>query len=63
MNRKLGRVMSLSRMLSFVAFLTATFAWVLEMPVLLYAAVTCLAISGGIYMVEKRKVHQDEKSA
>ncbi|MGY3571240.1 hypothetical protein [Vibrio paucivorans] len=52
MNKKLGHVMSSSRFICFIAFLTATFAWVLGMPALLFASVMCLVVSAVVYLAD-----------
>ncbi len=52
MNIKLGQVMSSSRFISFVAFLAATFAWILKMPALFFVSATFLVISAVIYIVD-----------
>lgn len=54
MSRKLGRVMSGSRMITFVAFLAATFAWILNMPALFTVSVIALVASGALYINDKR---------
>lgn len=61
MSRKLGRVMSNSRMITFVAFLAATFAWVLEMPALFTVSLIALVASGALYLNDKR--NNKKKSA
>lgn len=55
MDRKLGRVMSHSRMVTFIAFLAATFAWVLQMPALFTVSVIALILSAALYLYDKRK--------
>ena len=55
MDRKLGRVMSNSRMVTFIAFLAATFAWVLKMPALLTVSIIALVLSAALYLYDKRK--------
>jgi len=55
MDRKLGRVMSSSRMVTFIAFLTATFAWVLSMPALFSISVLALIFGAVLYFYDKRK--------
>ncbi len=54
MNRKLGRVMSSSRMISFIAFLLATFAWVLSMPALFTVSVLALVASGILHWQDRK---------
>lgn len=54
MARKLGRVMSSSRMVTFIAFLAATFAWVLHMPALFSLSVIALVISAALYFYDRR---------
>ncbi|RTZ17207.1 hypothetical protein EJ063_00030 [Vibrio aquaticus] len=61
MDRKLGRVMSSSRMITFIAFLAATFAWVLSMPALFTVSLIALVASGMLYLNDKRK--SEKKSA
>jgi flagellar biosynthesis component FlhA len=61
MDRKLGRVMSSSRMITFIAFLAATFAWVLSMPALFTVSLIALVASGALYLNDKRK--SEKKSA
>ncbi len=63
MSRKLGRVMSGSRMITFVAFLAATFAWVLKMPALFTVSLLALIASGALYLNDKYKHNKNEKSA
>lgn len=55
MSRKLGRIMSSSRMVSFVAFLAATLAWVLNMPALFTVSLLALAASAVLYLSDKYK--------
>ncbi|AXY00981.1 hypothetical protein D1115_06795 [Vibrio alfacsensis] len=50
---KLGRIMSFSRMFSFIAFLTATFAWVLDMHALFTVSVVALFVSAILYLNDK----------
>lgn len=52
MNIKLGQVMSSSRLISFVAFLAATFAWVLNMPALFFVSASFLIISAIVYFID-----------
>ncbi|NOI80278.1 hypothetical protein F0237_06315 [Vibrio tubiashii] len=63
MSRKLGRVMSSSRMITFVAFLAATFAWILKMPALFTVSLIALIASGALYLNDKLKQSKEEKSA
>ncbi|EGA64220.1 hypothetical protein L1D54_23900 [Vibrio brasiliensis] len=63
MSRKLGRVMSGSRMITFVAFLAATFAWILNMPALFTVSVIALVASGALYINDKRNNKDKHKSA
>lgn len=63
MSRKLGRVMSGSRMITFVAFLAATFAWILNMPALFTVSVIALVASGALYINDKRNNNDKHKSA
>jgi len=63
MSRKLGRVMSSSRMITFVAFLAATFAWILKMPALFTVSLIALVASGALYLNDKLKQSKEEKSA
>ncbi len=66
-SKKLGHVMSFSRMFSFIAFLTATFAWVLSMYALFTVSVVALCVSGLLYLNDKFGLHHKgntkEKSA
>ncbi|KGY13307.1 hypothetical protein NM22_07445 [Vibrio tubiashii] len=62
MSRKLGSVMSSSRMISFVAFLAATFAWVLKMPALFTVSLLAFIASGALYLNDKYKQNRKEKS-
>ena len=66
-SKKLGHVMSFSRMFSFIAFLTATFAWVLSMYTLFTVSVVALFVSGLLYLNDKFGLHHKgntkEKSA
>ncbi len=63
MSRKLGRVMSSSRMITFVAFLAATFAWILKMPALFTVSLLALVASSVLYLNDKLKHRKEEKSA
>ncbi|WP_425668635.1 hypothetical protein ACPSL3_08950 [Vibrio owensii] len=66
-SKKLGHVMSFSRMFSFIAFLTATFAWVLSMYALFTVSVVALFVSGLLYLNDRFDHHPKgnvkEKSA
>lgn len=53
MNRKLGRVMSSSRMITFIAFLAATFAWILEMPALFTVSLVALVASALLFLNDR----------
>ncbi|NOH80423.1 hypothetical protein F0231_11805 [Vibrio sp. RE86] len=53
MNRKLGRVMSSSRMITFIAFLAATFAWILEMPALFTVSLIALVASALLFLNDR----------
>ncbi|MGF1753980.1 hypothetical protein L4C33_10325 [Vibrio makurazakiensis] len=63
MNTKLGHVMSSSRLICFVAFLAATFAWVLSMPALFSVSVLFLVVSAVIYVLDLLKNNAKEKGA
>ncbi|ELP5729927.1 hypothetical protein QTV44_003207 [Vibrio vulnificus] len=52
-NSKLGNVMSFSRMFSFVAFLSATFAWILSMYALFTVSIVALVVSLLLYLRDK----------
>ncbi|WP_045498719.1 hypothetical protein [Vibrio hyugaensis] len=66
-SKKLGHVMSFSRMFSFIGFLTATFAWVLSMYALFTVSVVALFVSGLLYLNDRFGHHSKgnvkEKSA
>ena len=65
-SNKLGHVMSFSRLFSFIAFLTATFAWILSMYALFTVSVAALVISVILYLKDKflhPKSHTKGKSA
>ena len=66
-SKKLGHVMSFSRMFSFIAFLTATFAWVLSMYALFTVSVLARFVSALLYLNDKFGHHPKgnvkEKSA
>ncbi|EIT7144619.1 hypothetical protein L2778_002420 [Vibrio vulnificus] len=53
MQQKLGHVMSFSRMFSFVAFLSATFAWILSMYALFTVSIVALVVSFLLYLRDK----------
>ncbi|EPE5850330.1 hypothetical protein [Vibrio vulnificus] len=59
MQQKLGHVMSFSRMFSFVAFLSATFAWILSMYALFTVSIVALVVSLLLYLHDKfiKKYH------
>lgn len=63
MSRKLGRVMSSSRMITFVAFLCAVFAWVFKMPALLTVSIAALVVSAALYINDKYRKSKLKKSA
>ncbi|NOI74780.1 hypothetical protein F0224_03745 [Vibrio coralliilyticus] len=63
MDRKLGRVMSGSRMVTFIAFLAVTFAWILKMPALFTVSVVALIASGMLYWNDKRKESDKHEEA
>ncbi|MBR9787117.1 MAG: hypothetical protein GYB40_04210 [Vibrionaceae bacterium] len=52
-SNKLGHVMSFSRMFSFIAFLTATFAWILSMYALFTVSAAALIVSAILYLKDK----------
>ncbi|WP_319554218.1 hypothetical protein [Vibrio sp.] len=65
-SNKLGHIMSFSRMFSFIAFLTATFAWILSMYALFTVSAAALIISVILYLKDKflhPKSHTQGKSA
>ncbi|MBE5148785.1 hypothetical protein HJ042_11825 [Vibrio parahaemolyticus] len=59
-SNKLGHVMSFSRMFSFIAFLTATFAWILSMYALFTVSVVALVVSAIFYL--KDRFYQNKKT-
>ncbi|EHK8985399.1 hypothetical protein ACEUYU_002276 [Vibrio vulnificus] len=67
MQQKLGHVMSFSRMFSFVAFLSATFAWILSMYALFTVSVAALVVSLLFYsrdrFEQRYRDNSKEKSA
>lgn len=58
MNRKLGRVMSNSRMVSFIAFLSATCAWIMKMPILFLVTAVALIASALLHLHDRRHTKQ-----
>jgi len=63
MNKKLGHIMSSSRLISFVAFLAATFAWILKMPALFFVSAMFLVVSAIIYGVDLWKKRLKDSQA
>lgn len=63
MNTKLGHIMSSSRLVCFVAFLAATFAWILSMPALFIVSVLFLLFSAFIYAFDIYKNRVRERKA
>ncbi|MFW1431077.1 hypothetical protein ACEV94_09140 [Vibrio parahaemolyticus] len=59
-SNKLGHVMSFSRMFSFIAFLTATFAWIFSMYALFTVSVVALVVSVILYL--KDRFYQNKKT-
>ncbi|TYZ34534.1 hypothetical protein [Vibrio alginolyticus] len=59
-SNKLGHVMSFSRMFSFIAFLTATFAWILSMYALFTVSLVALVVSATLYL--KDRFYQSKKT-
>ncbi len=53
MNKKLGQVMTSSRMITFFAFLTAIFAWFLSMHALFSFTVIALVCAAYVYFKDK----------
>ncbi|RJX75360.1 hypothetical protein DZ860_01370 [Vibrio sinensis] len=53
MERKLGQVMTNSRMVTFLAFLAAVFGWFLQMRVLLFVSVFTLCVGAVLYVHSK----------
>ncbi len=49
-SRKLGRVMSGSRMTAFIASMLAIFAWIMSMPALFTVSVGGLIVTGIVYL-------------
>lgn len=52
-NQKLGQIMTFSRMFSFIAFLSATFAWILSMHVLFTVSILSLIASAIAFVKNK----------
>lgn len=52
--KKIGHVMSYSRMFSFIAFLSATFAWILDMHSLFTISAGALVLSAFLHLRRKR---------
>ncbi len=63
MSRKLGRIMSSSRMTLFVAFLTATLAWILHMPILFTVSILALVVSVALYLFDKYKASKEKRAS
>jgi len=63
MNIKLGHVMSSSRLICFVAFLAATFAWILKMPALFSVSALFLLVSAIVYVVDIWKNQKRNREA
>ncbi|KII76046.1 hypothetical protein [Vibrio renipiscarius] len=69
MDRKLGQVMTNSRMITFIAFLAAIFAWFLHMNALFFVSVfalffgACLFIKDRFFPVKVIHAPNREKSA
>ncbi|PFG56220.1 hypothetical protein ATG66_2546 [Vibrio sp. ES.051] len=57
-SNKLGHVMTFSRMFSFIAFLIATFAWVLNMYALFTVSVLAIVVSVTFYLKDKLYQHK-----
>lgn len=60
-SRKLGRVMSGSRMMAFIACMLAIFAWIMSMPALLTVSVGGLIVTGVVYL--KNKLFPNKREA
>ncbi|GAL16015.1 hypothetical protein JCM19233_7037 [Vibrio astriarenae] len=60
MNKKLGQVMTSSRMISFIAFLAATFAWVLDLKALFTVSIIAFIASATLYWTEKNQSNRDK---
>ncbi|WP_260260260.1 hypothetical protein [Vibrio intestinalis] len=66
MDRKLGQVMTQSRMITFIAFLAAIFSWALNMRALLFVSVVALVVAMVVFVKHKLHIghhHNNEKSA
>ncbi|GMM91522.1 hypothetical protein QTO05_13575 [Vibrio fortis] len=63
MNIKLGHVMSSSRLICFIAFLAATFAWILKMPALFSVSALFLVFSAAIYVGDFIKNQKKNREA
>ncbi|MEZ9059725.1 hypothetical protein [Vibrio pelagius] len=63
MNIKLGHVMSSSRLICFIAFLAATFAWILKMPALFSVSALFLVFSAAIYLSDFIKNQKKNREA
>ncbi|NIY83479.1 hypothetical protein [Vibrio hepatarius] len=63
MSRKLGRIMSSSRLVLFVAFLAATLAWILNMPALFTVSVLALVASAALYLSDKYKQSKKKRAS
>lgn len=53
MDRKLGQVMTNSRMVTFIAFLAAIFAWFLHMNALFFVSVVALVGGACLFIKDK----------
>ncbi|ANS87841.1 hypothetical protein RJD38_20805 [Vibrio scophthalmi] len=53
MDRKLGHVMTNSRMITFIAFLAAIFAWFLHMNALFFVSVVALIGAACLFIKDK----------
>ncbi len=62
MNTKLGHVMSSSRLICFVAFLAATFAWILKMPAL-FSVSALMADHAIVYVVDLGRIKERNREA
>jgi hypothetical protein len=61
-SHKLGYVMSFSRMFSFIAFLTATCAWILSVYALFTVSLGALIVSAVLYLKDKLPQHKNSFS-
>ncbi|GEA50317.1 hypothetical protein VIN01S_11210 [Vibrio inusitatus NBRC 102082] len=52
-NNKLGRVMTFSRMFSFISFLSATLAWILNIYAVFALSVASLVVSAVLFVRDK----------